>query len=150
MVLSSRYLAGMTAFTTFSIRLHLISSRVMSGLCCTEITTVWTRRGSMAPMLSRYSTVTYRRETKKQRGYSFIHNIKGKTQKRWSVQDFPCEKAYLWFGVWLYPRTVSIPRQLLHPVVQFMSQKQGQRHALLSLIRGIAKHQALKGERPVT
>lgn len=88
MVFSSRNLAGMTTFTTFSIRLRLMSSRVISGTCCTDRTTVWTRRGSMAPSLSRYSTVTCRK-TKSAPYFSFSATSKNE-EGEYLKMFYPC------------------------------------------------------------
>lgn len=133
-VLSSKYLAGITGLTTLSIRFCRISARVMWGLCWTEITTVCTRIGSMAPMLSRYSTVTY------QLRYSSWFTRK--------MQNAKCKNffllSYLWFTVRQYPWALSISGQFFHLIIELMGQKYCQWHALLCLIRRVAKHQALE------
>lgn len=55
---SSRYLAGTTAWITCSFKALRMSSSVMSSLCCTEMTMVWTRTGMTAPWSCVYCTVT--------------------------------------------------------------------------------------------
>lgn len=47
------------------------------------------------------------------------------------------------FRVGSDPRQRSIPTQLGHLGVELVSQDDGERHALLRLIRGITKHETL-------
>jgi len=58
-VCSSRYCPGTTARMTCSMRSRRRSSTDTSSECWTDMTIVWTRKGTQAPFCIRYSHVTY-------------------------------------------------------------------------------------------
>lgn len=62
-VRSSNRLAGITWLTTCTRRSFLRRSWVTSSSCCVEMTMVWTRKGTQAPLSSLYSTVTWNNRT---------------------------------------------------------------------------------------
>uniref|UniRef100_A0A7C9EIA1 Uncharacterized protein n=1 Tax=Opuntia streptacantha TaxID=393608 RepID=A0A7C9EIA1_OPUST len=59
MVFSSRYFSGITGLITCSFKSAAISSLVTVSSCWVEMSTVWTRTGTMAPFSLMYSTVTW-------------------------------------------------------------------------------------------
>lgn len=51
---------------------------------------------------------------------------------------------HLSFGVWSYPGAHAIARELLHLCIELVGQEDGQWHAFLRFISGVAKHQTLE------
>ena len=52
-------------------------------------------------------------------------------------------RAYLCLGVRAQPGHLTAPPQLGHLGVETVGQDDGERHALLRLVRGVAEHQTL-------
>ena len=95
-VRSSRYLEGMTALMTFSMRSLRSFSRVTSSSCCAEMTTVCTWMGMAAPLMYLYSTVTC--STKSQGRHKLSHSssaISPTVMDLWAVQSF-LNNYWLW------------------------------------------------------